>query len=63
MGEGTPHQNSGDKTMTWNYDTLKQTAAENKVRVGDLLALAPNNDPFYTGRPSEVAAAQWFADR
>jgi len=46
----------------WNYNALKQAAAENGVRVGELLALAPANDPFYTGRPSELAASQWFAN-
>lgn len=46
--------------MDYNYDTLKQIAAENKLRVTDLLALAPQNDPFYTGRPAEIDAAQWF---
>jgi len=46
--------------MNWNYEAIKQLAAESGVRVTDLLALAPQNDPFYTGRPAEVAAAQWF---
>jgi hypothetical protein len=45
-----------------NYETIKQLAREvDGVRIADLCALAPNNDPFYTGRPSEVAAAEWFA--
>ncbi|MBN1874720.1 MAG: hypothetical protein JXA33_10860 [Anaerolineae bacterium] len=48
--------------MMYNYDALKRKAKEQGVRVSDLLALAPQNDPFYTGRPSEIQAAQWFAD-
>jgi len=44
------------------YDRIKELAKDNGLRVGDLLALAPANDPFYTGRPSEIEAAQWFAD-
>ena len=46
----------------FHYDSIKTLARENGLRVGDLLALAPANDPFYTGRPSEIEAAQWFAD-
>lgn len=46
----------------FSYSTIKSLAKENGLRIDDLLALAPNNDPFYTGRPSEVAAARWFAD-
>jgi len=46
----------------YDYSTIKQVARENGLRIGDLLALAPSNDPFYTGRPSEIAAAQWFYD-
>ena len=45
-----------------NYDTIKQTAKEYGLKVNDLIALAPANDPFYTGRPSEVAGAEWFAN-
>jgi len=45
-----------------NYEVIKETAKEKGLKVRDLLALAPNNDPFYTGRPSEVDAAQWFTD-
>jgi hypothetical protein len=49
-------------TAMMDYETIKAVAKEAGVRVGDLCALAPNNDPFYTGRPSEVKAARWFAD-
>jgi hypothetical protein len=44
------------------YETIKETAKARKMRVGDLIALAPKNDPFYTGRPGEVKAAEWFAE-
>lgn len=44
-----------------NYDEIKQLAAEQGIRVSDLCALAPKNDPFYVGRPAEVTAAGWFA--
>lgn len=43
-----------------NYETIKQLAKENGLRVKDLTALAPNNDPFYVGRPSDVEQAEWF---
>lgn len=43
-----------------DYNTIKDLAAENGLRIADLLALAPANDPFYTGRPAEIDAANWF---
>ena len=46
----------------WNYETLKQLASEQGWRVGELLALAAKNDPFYTGRPAEMGGARWFAN-
>ena len=48
--------------MVMDYETIKAVAKEAGVTIADLCALAPNNDPFYTGRPSEVKAARWFAD-
>lgn len=45
-----------------NYDTIKELAIANGVTIKDLCALAPKNDPFYTGRPAEVTAAVWFAE-
>ncbi len=45
-----------------DYKAIKQLAKERGVSVTELCALAPNNDPFYTGRPAEVKAAEWFAD-
>lgn len=45
-----------------NYDQIKEYAAENGLRVKDLCALAPNNDPFYVGRPADLESAEWFRD-
>lgn len=45
-----------------NYATLKQLARDQGLRVTDLIALAPANDPFYCGSPGEVEKAHWFAD-
>lgn len=46
--------------MKYNYETLKKIAKERGEKVTDLLALAPQNDPFYTGTPSELEGANWF---
>lgn len=43
-----------------DYLTIKTLAKENGLRVKDLCALAPANDPFYVGRPSDVEQGQWF---
>ena len=49
--------------MQWDYETIKELAKEIPgVNVGDLCALATNNDPFYVGQPAQKAAAEWFAD-
>jgi hypothetical protein len=47
----------------WNYSIIKETARDQGKRIKELLALAPANDPFYTGRPSELEAAEWFAEQ
>ena len=44
------------------YDKTKALAKELGVRVGGVLALAEDNDPFYCGRPAHVADGEWFAD-
>jgi hypothetical protein len=51
----------------WNYDTIKRTARQmrdegHQCSVSDLIALAPQNDPFYVGTPGERDKAQWFAE-
>jgi hypothetical protein len=45
-----------------NYETLKVQAKAAKVRVTDMIALSPNNDPFYVGTPNDVATGEWFAE-
>jgi hypothetical protein len=44
-----------------DYETIKKEARERGCRATDLIALAPHNDPFYVGKPGEVALAEWFA--
>lgn len=45
-----------------NYDEIKLLAKQLGRKVNDLLALAPKNDPFYTGTPATVERGEWFAD-
>ena len=45
-----------------DYTSILRVARENGLKVADLCALSPNNDPFYVGRQSELAGARWFAD-
>ena len=42
-----------------NYDDLKQLKQQIKVPVKDLIALAPNNDPFYLA-PARQESGGWF---
>ncbi len=44
-----------------DYEQIKLLAKSTGQRVTDLIALAPQNDPFYTGTPSDWALAEWFA--
>src|SRR5260370_25797983 len=44
-----------------NYETIKQYARQTGHKVTDLIALAPQNDPFYMGTPTDLAMAEWFA--
>ncbi len=46
---------------TITYEYIKQLARETGARVTDLIPLAPQNDPFYTGTPGDWALAEWFA--
>jgi len=46
----------------YNYETIKELAKDNKQSVKDLLALSPNNDPFYVGSAGQMEKAKWFAD-
>lgn len=47
---------------TMNYEMIKAAAKELGVTVKELLALAPQNDPFYAGTPADKKQARWFAD-
>src|SRR5436305_663194 len=47
--------------QTISYEYIKQLARETGQRVTDLIPLAPQNDPFYTGTPGDWARAEWFA--
>ncbi|HEY6408870.1 MAG TPA: hypothetical protein VIY29_15520 [Ktedonobacteraceae bacterium] len=44
-----------------DYETIKQLAKEMSCKVTDLIPLAPQNDPFYTGTPSDWMLGEWFA--
>jgi hypothetical protein len=44
-----------------DYQTIKRLAREHKVTVPDLIALARQNDPFYTGTKGDLDKARWFA--
>ncbi len=44
-----------------NYEQIKQLARATGHKVTDLITLAPQNDPFYTGTPSDWALGEWFA--
>src|SRR5437016_1981959 len=44
-----------------DYGWIKQQAKAHGVSVTDLIALAPQNDPFYTGTPNDWALGEWFA--
>jgi hypothetical protein len=42
------------------YERIKALKKELHRNITDLLALAPNNDPFYAGSPAQTDQAQWF---
>lgn len=44
-----------------DYISLKKLAKENSIKVTALIALAPQNDPFYVGSPAQQTSAEWFA--
>lgn len=48
--------------MSYDYETIKAIAKQLGVKVTDLLALAPQNDPFYVGTAGDIEMARWFAD-
>jgi hypothetical protein len=46
----------------WNYDRIKEEAKARNIAVTDLIALAPGNDAFYSGKPADIVIARWFAN-
>lgn len=52
----------------WTYDRIKSEAQNGRknglehTTVKDLLVLAPQNDPFYVGTPTDKQNAEWFAE-
>lgn len=48
--------------MSFDYESIKDLAKDNSQSIRDLLALAPQNDPFYVGSPGQLEAARWFSD-
>ena len=45
-----------------DYDALKALSKELDRPVSSLIALVPQNDPFYSGMPSNREQAEWFAN-
>jgi hypothetical protein len=48
--------------MIWNYENIKALAKESGMKITDLLALAPQNDPFYSGTETDVKRGRWFKE-
>lgn len=46
----------------YNYSSLKEIAKGNRTSVENLIALSPSNDPFYVGKPSDIANGEWFSE-
>jgi hypothetical protein len=46
--------------MYRGYEAIKHLKQETGQNITDLLAMAPVNDPFYTGSPADLIKAQWF---
>ena len=53
------HYNETKQQM--NYEQIKQLARDEGRKVTDLIVLAPQNDPFYTGTPGDWSLGEWFA--
>lgn len=45
-----------------DYSDIKALAKKRGRPVTELLALAPQNDPFYAGAPARKKSAEWFAE-
>src|SRR5262249_17163272 len=50
-----------DNGPSSGYHHIKERARQTGLRISELLALAPKNDPFYAGSPAQRAKAEWFA--
>lgn len=51
----------------WNYEEIKREAkARRKAGLNcttrDLIALSPQNDPFYVGSKADLEKVRWFGD-
>ncbi len=44
-----------------DYKTIKRLASSSLLSPKDLLALAPQNDPFYVGARKQLQKGEWFA--
>lgn len=49
--------------MIDGYADVRRLARELGCRASDLIALAPANDPFYSGVPHRAEAAEWFVEQ
>lgn len=54
-------------TIKINYESIKEIVSDLrddgiKVTAKDLIVLAPQNDPFYSGAPAQIRDAEWFAE-
>jgi len=47
--------------MPLDYKTIKRLALSSSLSPKDLLALAPQNDPFYVGAKRQLEKGRWFA--
>ena len=45
-----------------NYERIKAMAKQCGVSYRSLIALSPQNDPFYSGTEGDIEKAEWFAD-
>lgn len=45
-----------------DYGRIKQLAKDSGCSITDLIALAPQNDPFYVGTNGDMEKAEWFAE-
>jgi hypothetical protein len=45
----------------FDYDSILEMAKEQDCPMGDLLAMSPQNDPFFAGAPASREAGEWFA--